>query len=710
MKWRVWWVWAGLVGTTAAGCAAAAATQPAATAHARFAPQDLFVSPDGDDRWTGSPDSPNPSRTDGPVRTIERARDLLRQRKQQGGNHALPTTVWFRAGRYPVEHTLQFTHDDSDATFAAYPGEHPVWDAGRPIPRWREGQANGHPAWVADVPPDWDVRELVVDGKRATRPRLPKLTGGGATSVFRMEHADNVPTAPDGSTRPDTFKGADAFVAKPGDFRPWHNLRDVEVVVLHFWIEERMPVESYDPNTRRVVSTRKTQMSLADDHTGQWARYYLDNVFEALSDPGQFYYDRPAHTLYYLPRPGEVMNQTPAEAGGVDQLLKVTGADNVAFRGITFTGTGWHHPSESLPPSADPAKKPPAGMTQTAATLPAALEFTASRNCRVRDCRIVNVGQYAVELGPGCVGNRLAGNDIGPCGGGGVKIGGAAAGGPADKMTGDNRVTDNRIRHVGRVFHSAAGILVQNAYSTRIAHNDVFDGYQMAVAVGWSWGYGPNVSRDNHIEFNHIHRFGQGWLSDIGGVYTLGVQPGTTVRNNHVHNITAATYGGWGIYPDEGSSQLLIENNVVHDTSHQAFHQHYGRDNVVRNNVFAFGQQGQVEISRKEDHNSLTLQHNLLVSDDAPIYAHGVDAGRNFVSDHNLLFDVSGKPLRPTAKKSWPAWQKGGHDQHSIVADPLFVDAAKRDLRLRDNSPALTIGFRPIDLSQVGPRPADRRQ
>lgn len=674
------------------GCGAAAPLRATTAERVQLAPQDVVVSPTG------------------PIRTIEQARDILRERKKQAAGHTLPTTVWIRAGRYPFDRPLNLTVEDSGTTFAAYPGEHPVLTAARRVTHWTPATANGHAAWAADVPAEWDVREVIVNGTRAARPRLPKLAGNGAASVFRMERGDNVAVGADGRTHGETFKGADTFIAKPGDFRDWHNLTDVEVVVLHFWIEERMPVESFDPKTRRVVSTRRTQMSLADDHTGLWGRYYVDNVFEAFTDPGQWYFDRPAHKLYYLPVAGQTPANTTIEAAGIDQLLTVHGASDVTFRNLTFTGTGWHHTSEGLPSSTDPAKKPPAGMTQTAANLPAALEFVATRNCRIEDCTLTNLGQYAVSLGEGCTGNRIVGNDIGPCGGGGVRIGGAAAGGPAEKMTGDNRVTDNRIHHVGRVFHSAAAVLVQHAHGTVIAHNDIHDGYQMAVAVGWSWGYGASASRDNHIEYNHIHTFGQGWLSDIGGVYTLGVQPGTTVRNNHIHDIAAATYGGWGIYPDEGSSQLLIEDNVVHDTTHQPFHQHYGKDNLVRNNVFAFGQRGAVEISRKEDHNSLTLDHNLLIADDTPIYADGIDAGRRFTADNNLLFDTARTPVRPTATKSWQAWRQGGHDEHSVNADPQFVDVAGRDFRLRDTSPAITLGFHPIDLSQVGPRPKDRRE
>jgi hypothetical protein len=234
------------------------------------------------------------------------------------------------------------------------------------------------------------------------------------------------------------------------------------------------------------------------------------------------------------------------------------------------------------------------------------------------------------------------------------------------------------------------------------------------------------------IEKNHIHDIGQGVLSDMGGVYTLGIQPGSTIRGNRIHGVKAAGYGGWAIYPDEGSSHLVIEDNVAHDTTGHVFHQHYGNENTVRNNVFAFGGEGVLALSRGPAHNggrgalAFTLERNILVSDGRPVIASGLSddaaeaADRPFLSDLNLFWDVSGAPValgdghgagKGGLRKTYDlaGWQALGLDRHSLAADPRFVDLAARDLRLAPESPALALGFRPIDLSDVGPRPRGPR-
>ncbi|MBW7459768.1 right-handed parallel beta-helix repeat-containing protein, partial [Paenibacillus sepulcri] len=397
----------------------------------------------------------------------------------------------------------------------------------------------------------------------------------------------------------------------------------------------------------------------------------------------------------------------------------------LSFKGLSFAHTDWVQPKGGGErferPGIDFAAAP-----QAAFHIPGVIYMRGARYCAIEDCRIERIGWYGVELSEGCLSNRIVGNTIADMGAGGIKLDGADADGPVLSRTGNNRITDNHIHGGGRIFHSACGILSVHSFGSSISHNHIHDLYYTGISCGWVWGYAENVSKDNRIEKNHIHDIGHGLLSDMGGIYTLGVQPGTVIRGNLVHDIEKCNYGGWAIYPDEGSSHIIIENNVCFRTTSQVFHQHYGRENIVRNNIFAFGREGQASLSRAEGHNSLTFEKNLVIADGQPIFVAGY-AGhfdkKGFYSDLNLFWDVSGgEPLSGNQRfdeqanfslddtRSIGDMRQLGYDLHSIYADPRLVGAAGGDFTLKEDSPAFALGFKPIDLSDVGPRSAADRQ
>jgi len=222
------------------------------------------------------------------------------------------------------------------------------------------------------------------------------------------------------------------------------------------------------------------------------------------------------------------------------------------------------------------------------------------------------------------------------------------------------------------------------------------------VSVGWSWGYAPSSAHHNTIEFNHIHDIGRGLLGDMGGIYCLGDSPGTVVRNNLVHDVYDHHTGSLAIYTDEGSTGILIENNIGYGTTYANFHQHYGRENTVRNNIWAFGQDCQLSRARQEEHISFTFERNIVYFDNGRLLKGGWSNDR-FVMDHNIYWDTShpdGDIL--FAGATFAEWQARGHDRHSLIADPLFVDAKRHDFRLRPGSPAYDLGSVPIDASRIG--------
>ncbi|MFA0745969.1 MAG: hypothetical protein LASZOEIN_002783, partial [Candidatus Fervidibacter sp.] len=190
-------------------------------------------------------------------------------------------------------------------------------------------------------------------------------------------------------------------------------------------------------------------------------------------------------------------------------------------------------------------------------------------------------------------------------------------------------------------------------------------------------------------------------LSDMGGIYTLGIQHGTVIRNNLWHDIAGLRYGGWGIYFDEGSTGIIAENNIVYNTTHGGFHQHYGRENIVRNNIFAYARDHQLQVSRPENHLRFRFIGNIVIGRAEQWLVGGIDF--NFEFDRNLYWREGGGPIK-FGNLSWEEWRAKGMDKNSVIADPQFVAPEKFDFRLKPTSPAFKLGFKPFDLSKVGPR------
>ena len=661
--------------------------------------QDFYVSPKGDDRWSGTRATPAKDGGDGPFARIPTALRAARRFRRQHPD--TPVRISLRGGTYALKKPLQLDHRDSglgpDKTrgnarvgierplvIAAYRDEQPLISGGVEISGFAEERRDGRRVWVAKLPAvargELSFRQLFVNDERRYRPRLPR------EGFFTVGDLAPGPEA-------DSWKKGynDRFHFAAGDLTNWRNLQDVELVMLQVWIESRLWIDTVDEDAGLVTCDRFTTSGLQANSSA----YFVENVAEALTEPGEWYLDRPSGTLTYLPKPGETLRNTRFVAPVLSELLVVQGEpakdrypEYIRFENIRFSHTEWSY------------EAPLSGCEQAARMVPAAVRLIDAQRVSFHGCQFSHLGTYGVELLESSRDNNIVACRFEDLGGGGVKA-----------WHGSQRTTvsDCEIGGCGRVFISSVGILIGNSGANRILHNHVHDVRYTGISLGWHWGYEACGNQGNIVEHNHIHDIGAGYLSDMGGIYVLGPQQGSRLRFNHIHDVKSRTYGGWGIYPDEGCSDLLVECNLVHDCNRAGFHQHYGRHNVVRNNIFAFGGDGQLQLSCVEQHLSVAFTHNIVLFDSGvllnpPGGGRTEDAG--LLSDFNLFHDLRGKRL-DFGGLSLGAWRKLGRDRHSVVADPLFENARRRKFGLRPKSPALAIGFVPFDLSDVGPRPVD---
>jgi len=630
----------------------------------------LYVATSGDDRAAGTMGAP--------LATLARARDVARSL------HVKDVVV--RGGTYFLAAPLVLSREDSGLSINASPNERVVLSGGVRITGLAQSEVNGRRTWATVVPDvkegRWWFRELFVNGQRRARTRIPK------EGYFHPAELPDV--NPSGSFGKDSswLEGQKRFRFAPGDLNgSWTNLGDVEVVALHFWIDSRMPIASVDDKERLVTFTRASGFRLTEKFEATpLARYYVENVAEALDTPGQWYLNRATGVLTYLPRPGEELaTTTEIIAPRLAQLVRLEDVDHVRLRGLELRHAESNRGRSEI------------GALQAAVDVGGAISASGARDSTFEDLTIANVGSWGIQLGAGCERDRIVRCDIGDLGAGGIRIGEEKLGGAdADH----DAITDCHIHDGGHIYRSAVGVWIGQSAGNLIAHNHVHDFDYSGISVGWTWGYKASGAKENVIEKNHVHDVGRGVLSDLAGIYTLGPSPGTVIRNNVIHDVSDHAYGGWGIYFDEGTTGVVAERNVVFRTQSGGFFQNYGEHNVVANNVFALSREGQ--LVRGEEVGSISFERNIVYFREGELLAWNWTSD-GFAFDRNVYWNASGR--EPAfAGATLADWRRRGMDLHSIIADPLFVDPEHGDFSLRAGSPARGVGFEPIDVRDVGPR------
>ncbi|MBR0121192.1 MAG: right-handed parallel beta-helix repeat-containing protein, partial [Clostridia bacterium] len=374
------------------------------------------------------------------------------------------------------------------------------------------------------------------------------------------------------------------------------------------------------------------------------------------------------------------------------------------FENIVFRGNGFKVPEQR-------------DFSQAAFDAPACVLCKNAKGFEIRNCEFRDIAACAVFLGENaqdCAVDSCVFENIGAQA---VYIKGENLEKNDPRVTKRIDVTNNLISGYGRVFFNAVGILIIHANTVNACNNEICDGYYTAISAGWVWGYSHSVTFNNKICNNLIYNIGQGWLSDMGGIYTLGNQKGTVLSGNVIHNVAAdpgeGGYGGWGIYLDEGSSYILVENNLTYACGSDGYHLHYGSDNTVRNNIFALNGESQIRVvsnlSRVQGGKSTAaFENNIILCDGkAAAFSH-LDGAEAFSEKGNILWDLTYGDdlyfsLNGTDKSmGFETVKHKGLIKNSVAADPLFKDAKNFDFEIEAGSPALENGFKEFDYSLAG--------
>lgn len=656
----------------------------------------IQVAPDGRDDADGSRQHP--------LASLAGARDRVRQLRSSGQVSG-PVRIVFAAGRYPLAAPVTFGPEDSGTpdspiTYAGDPEGETVIDGGLCITGWKVG-ADG--LWEAVLPEavrtGGGIEALWVNGRRATRARIQngawgRLPGAPSERVLQ-EGGASVPWAKDRCEQ--TLPLPEAEFARLAALPP-EELHQARLVVCHSWAISQRQILGLDAGKKAAVLVGDSVTGGNPWRPGQ--PYFIENVGTALDAPGEWFLS-PAGTLRYMPRTGETPETAETVIPRREQFLVFQGdpANGKWLSHLRFESLHFRHAQGRLA-----EKNMQAG--QAAHDMGAVVTLTGARGLRFENCEIAHTGLWAFWFRDGCQGNLVRRCHLHDLGGGGVQIGfGRGNAIPAELRASPARanVVDNCIiAQAGEVNPEAVGVLVTHAADNRITHNEIADLFYSGISIGWTWGYGESIASGNVVAYNHIHHLGRNILNDMAGIYTLGTSPGTIVRRNTIHDVESFGQYGWGIYTDEGSTGILIEDNLVYGMKSAGFFQHYGKENIVRNNIFVGNRAQQVECSyRPEPHQSFALVGNIICANGGNALGGPSWHKLVFSAGGNLYWDTAAQPMQILGKPaaSWLAQ----HEPDSLVADPKFRDPDRHDYSLRPGSPAIKkLGFRPFDPKEAG--------
>jgi len=551
---RAMWVIFPLAGRGVPAEAAETIELPQAATAATF-----YLSPTGNDAWSGTLAEPNPARTDGPFATLERAREALRAAPPDR-----PRTVILRGGVYPLTKTLELGPEDSGTAQApvvwrAAPGEEvrligglrltdfqPVNDPAvverlDPSARGKILQANLKEYGLTDFGAEWPVTfrgyagwpELFFDGKPMTLARWPNE---GMARVARVVDSGSKPRWNEHPDRAGTF-------VYEGD-RPARWLK-AEAVYLngywaYKWYNECIRVDRIDPQAKTITLAAPHLYGLGGPSGGE---YFALNLLEELDRPGEYYLDRRTGILYFWP-PEPWAGQEVVLSLLETPLVQMADTAWVTFRDLIF----------------EFARGP-------------AVTIEGGHDNLIAGCTVRNIALDAVTVSGGSHHGVVA-CDLYNLGGGGISLNG---GDRATLTPCGHYAENNHIHHYGRLFRTHRDAIFLGGVGCRASHNLIHDAPHHAMDFG---------GNDHLIEFNEIHHVCLE-TDDAGAIYTgrNWTVRGTVIRFNYFHDIGGGpAVGNQAIYLDDTACGTICLGNVIANVQ-RAFLIGGGRDNVVENNL-----------------------------------------------------------------------------------------------------------------------------
>ena len=716
----------------------------------------IYVSVDGDNTGSGH--------LNDPLATLPAALEKVRSLRHAGNSE--PVTIYLREGRHQLNQTLVLGIEDgrtspSDVTafdkygageskepafltFAAYPGENPIVSAGVPVNGWKllesapeELPVKAHgKVWVAELPDELESFYTLYDSegrlKRArNRGFLPTRTGDRKTLYFPK-----------------------------GGLKNWDNLADVEIQVRPFrpWVINMLPLKSVDESP----GIAKTGVSATYEignlpqwvHNSLGASVWVENVLEALDEPGEWVVNTKTRKIYLWPAnpakdgsPQGILAPSTCELIRVEGVIDYDGATDKPVRGIAFSGINFTHCDRwawkneeqrlgwGLQHDWDMFDRPTA-----------MLRFRGAENCQVSNCNFINSGGSGIRFDLYAQRNKVENCEFAHLGEAGILLCGY---GPGTKdVNHHNEIVNNHIHHFSEITWHSPGIWAWQSGYNRIAHNFIHHSGYAAILItnrvkpdrsingeggrtvrhneiplevienttetyeNWKVREKYNHSRHNLVEYNEITHAVQ-LLSDGNAIYISGAGTANIVRYNYIHDNLEPSFPA-AIRCDDDQHETLIYGNVLYNNyGFSAGIASKGVNDIINNFIVhpltkpssGYISYEWVSVKGSEVHKNIIVSHpdggnahNARIRAMGEPY-DGLPKLEETDMDSNLYYH----PTNPEwMDEHFAKMRLVGNEQTSLFADPMFIDPANGNFGFKEGSPAIKLGIEALDVSKMG--------
>jgi Right handed beta helix region len=631
-----------------------------------------------------------------PFATLQKAQAAVRQLRagKPYAESSKQVRIILHGGLYRMPQALTLTQVDSNTILQAAPGEQVTLSGGVVLGGWEPVK---DAIFKADLTKlglaNFTFREIYADGERQHWARVPNFDPKNPRRGGFLRNA--------GLAEPATKT---VFRYREGELDPsrWTE-KGFVWAVFHDSLNYK---QSWQPVYMQNIDPvkRTFRVNHGDYVLSASSPYYLCGLMAELDAPGEWCVDQVSKTLHFKPSKADIATQTIV-VPKTENIIVISGdakggklAENIRIENIHFVE----------------CRKE-------------AVLMSGALRCAVIGCDLRNVGT-GVFLGDDTHRCRVAGCDMTQTLRDGVTVWGTSD--DHSRITG-HQIDNNYIWDFGwgDIHNRCGGVFMRRCSDIHVTHNLIHDGPRYAI--------GSDVGNDMEIAWNHCHHVNlttsDTSIIEGGTAWDWTLPDDIELKRNREHNWGNSIHhnlcydsGGWsvhghgtwhfpdyswGIYLDLENSGWHVHSNIIYDTVEGAYMQNAGLETLVENNIFVGGQTSQVRFNmwlpyimsgHRSERNIIAYQGR-----SATLYQARELKPENARYIRNLIHCGSGNPViegvpAKSAEESWATWQAMGQDAGSLLADPEFKDAAKRDYRLKPSSPAMKLGFRPLDLQTAG--------